>query len=91
MIFNGELLDMNGVYTRHKNLLGEKDSNSNHKKYLKNLLLENIPYLSFSRPLSKRESDILCSDQSKANAIDRFRSLPDEYNQIFKVASKDKK
>ena len=87
MINNYDFLDMNSVNITYKNLINEADSTSNYKKYLKGLLQENIPNISFSRPLARRESEVLCSDESKSRAINSFRNAPDDYHQIFQVAS----
>ena len=59
----------------------------NYKRYLKNLLKENIRDLIFSRSKSRRQSEVLCSNSSHVEAIDAYRNTPDDYKLIFKTTS----
>ena len=79
---------MNQVNITYNNLLGNSiETQVEYKRYLKNLLKENIRYFTFSRPKSRRQSEVLCSNSSHEETIDAYRSIPDDYNLIFKTAS----
>ena len=81
-------IDMNQVNITYNNLLGNSiETQVNYKRYLKNLLKENIRNFIFSRPKSRRQSKVLCSNSSHVEAIDAYRNTPDDYNLIFKTAS----
>ena len=72
----GNFIDMNQVNITYNNLLGKSiETQVNYKRYSKNLLKENFRDI-FSRPKSRRQSQVLCSNSSH-----------DDYNLIFKTAS----
>ena len=56
---------------------------TNHKRYLKGLLQENVKGICFSKPKSRRESEVVSSNST--NLVDYFRCIPDEY-QLFLAA-----
>ena len=81
-------LDMNSVNTTYNNLLGNStEEHVNHKRYLKQLLLEKINNIVFARPKSRREAEIICSKTSHVEAIESYRNSPDEFNELFDAAS----
>ena len=64
-------LNMNFINTTYINLLQDNnhaDINRNYKRYLEQLLLENIPYAEFNKLRQKNESEKLCSTK-KMNYI----------------------
>ena len=70
LVRNEQFVDMKSVNTTYNNILVNSEENhSNYKRYLKMLLSENVPNLIFSRPKKRRESEIICSDKSKDEAI----------------------
>ena len=70
-----ELLNMNNI-----NLLGiDEDAEANYKRYLKNLLAENIGDIEFTRPPSRLQSERVCSKSYRDSAIHEFESIPDSY------------
>ena len=78
---------MNQVNTKYNNLLGNSMENQiNRKRYLKNLLKENVKHAIFARQKSRRKSGILYSTSSHVEAMDAFCKFPDDYNIIFKTA-----
>lgn len=78
---------MNQVNTKYNNLLGNSMENQiNRKRYLKNLLKENIKHAIFARQKSLRKSGILYSTSSHVEAMDAFCKSTDDYNIIFKTA-----
>ena len=92
MINRNEFLNMNQVNTTYNNLLGHNsESHVNYKRYLKEILILKVRGIAFSRPKSMRESDIICSNKSQDNAVDSFKNLPDEYNQLFEAAAQLRK
>ena len=86
MVRGNEFLDMNIVNMTYNNLLGSTESHINYKRYLKGLLQENVQDISFSRSKSRRDPEVICSNASKDRAVDSFRCIPDEYNQLFEAA-----
>ena len=69
-------------------LLGNSiETQVNYKLYLKNILKENIRDFIFSRPKSRRQSEVLFSNSSHLGTIEAYRNTPDDYNLIFKTAS----
>ena len=64
---------MNNINATYINLLQDNnhaDTNANYKRYLKQLILEDIPYVEFIKPRRKNESDKLCSTKERNNIID---------------------
>ena len=81
-------IDMNQVNITYNNLLGNSiETQVNYKRYSKNLLKENIRDFIFSRPKSRRQSEVLCSNSSHVEATDAYHNTPDDSNLIFKTAS----
>ena len=88
MIQNQECVDMNTLNTTYNNLLGNPTEHQvNHKIYLKQLLTEKVKNIVFSRPKARRDSEVICSNSFKENALDCFRNLPDEFIALFEAAS----
>ena len=80
-------LDMNSVNTTYNNLLGKStEEHANHKRYLKQLLVEKIINIVFARPKSRREAEIICSKISHVEAMENYRNSPDEFNELFDAA-----
>ena len=66
-------LNMNNINNTYINLLQDNnhaDINPNYKRYLKQLILEIIPYVEFIKPRRKNESEKLCSTKERNNIID---------------------
>ena len=66
-------LNMNNINSTYINLLQDNnhaDINPNYKRYLKQLILEIIPYVEFIKPRRKNESEKLCSTNERNNIID---------------------
>ena len=81
-------LDMNSVNTTYNNLLGKStEEHGNHKRYLKQLLVEKIINIVFARPKSRREAEIICSKTSHVEAMENYRNSPDKFNELFDAAS----
>ena len=69
-------IDMNQVNITYNNLLGNSiETQVNYKRYLKNLLKENIRDFIFSRPKSRRQSEVLFSNSSHLETIDAYATL----------------
>ena len=66
LIQDGEFLDMkNGINTTYNNLLDDTGAIiTNHKRYLKGLLQENVKGICFSKPKSRRESEVVSSNST---------------------------
>ena len=59
----------------------------NNKKYLKILLQDNIPGLTFRRPLNRIYSEQLCSSDFKAKMVDDAMSNRcDDFSSIYQAA-----
>ena len=81
-------LDMNSVNTINNNLLGNSAKERvNHKRYLKQLPIENIDNIVFARPKSRREAEMICSKASHTKAIESYGNAPDEFNELVYEAS----
>ena len=80
---------MNIINTTYINLLQDNnhaDINPNYKRYLKQLILENIPYVEFIKLRRKNESEKLCSTKEK-NVIDTaLENAKDNMSNIFETA-----
>ena len=64
---------MNNINTTYINLLQDNnrpDIDPSYKRYLKQLILENIPYVELIKPRRKIESEKLCSTKERNNIID---------------------
>ena len=82
-------LNMNNINTTYINLLQDnnhEDRNPNYKRYLKQLIFENISYAEFIKPRRKNESQKLCSTK-KRNIIDTaLEHSKDKMLKIFETA-----
>ena len=72
---SGKILDMNMINEIYLNILvnngKEKESiSSNYKKYLKQLILENLPDVTFIKNKNVNKPDNLCSTKTERNAFD---------------------
>ena len=81
---------MNNINTTYINLFQDNnhaDINSNYKRFLKQLILENIPYVEFIKLTRKNESEKLCSTKEKDNVIDTaLENAKDNMSNIFETA-----
>ena len=81
---------MNNINTTYINLLQENnraDINPNYKRYLKQLILKNIPYVVFIKVRQKNESEKLCSTKERNNIIDTaLENAKDNMSNIFETA-----
>ena len=55
--------------TTYNNLLGTNEVN--YKRYLKQLLLENVPGLQFILPPARNQSEQVCSSRSKSSVVEK--------------------
>ena len=82
-------LNANNINTTYINLLQDNnhaDINPNYKRYLKQLILENTPYVEFIKPRRKNESE-LCSTNARNNIIDTaLENAKDNMSNIFETA-----
>ena len=83
-------LNMNNINTTNINLLQDNnhaDINPNYKRYLKQLILENTPYVEFIKPRRKNESEKLCCTKDRNNIIDTvLENAKDNMSNIFEIA-----
>lgn len=79
------MIDINRTYN---NLLGKyNEGEVNYKRYLKQLLEDNIPGITFSRPPDRRQSEQFYSMNSQAKAVDdAMRNRSDEFSSIYEAA-----
>ena len=86
----GTALNMNNINLSYINLL--KDNNydnmgTNYKRYLKQLIGENIPNIEFIKPRCQNESEKICSSKTKNDIVDAaLENLSDDLSHIFKTA-----
>ena len=81
-------LDMKTLNTVYNNLLGNEEKfHCNYKKCIKSLILQKVNDVQFSRPKSRREAEIICSEAKRDQAIDKYMKAPDAYNEIFAAGS----
>ena len=81
-------LNMNNINT-NINLLQDNnyaDINPNYKRYLKQLILENTPYVEFIKPRRKNESEKLCSTKERNNIDTVLENAKDNMSNIFETA-----
>ena len=79
------VMDIKSLNTTYNDLLGTDDVN--YKRYLKQLLLENVPGVTFVRPPARNESERICSSRSQSNSVEKtFQSSYDDYKSIFQAA-----
>ena len=84
-----EILNMKNLNTTYNNLLGNTE-HINYKRYLKTLISLNVENVVFSRPKSRRESELVCSQKIQESAIQQLSDLPrgfEEYKNLFDAAS----
>ena len=80
------VLDMKSVNCNYNELLGLSTENNN-KRYLKQLLQENIPGLVFIRPLARNESERICSSKATSSAVEKtYKNSWDSFKNIFETA-----
>lgn len=76
------VMDMKSLNAAYNSLLETNDLN--YKRYLKQLLLENVPGVKFVRPHARNQSERICSYYSHSSAIEKsFQNSYDDYNNIF--------
>ena len=82
------VLDMKTVNITYNNLLGiPPDRTENFKRYLKQLLKENVSQIVFTRPPARNEPERLCSLQAHSSAIEKtFKNSWENYTNIFEAA-----
>ena len=82
------VLDMETVNITYNNLLGiPPDRSENFKRYLKQLIKENVSQIVFTRPPVRNESERLCSLQAHSSAIEKtFKNSWENYTNIFEAA-----
>ena len=82
--------NMNNINTTYVIFLqgnNHADINPNFKRYLKQLILENMPYVELIKPRRKNESEKLCSTKERNNIIDTaLENTKDNMSNIFETA-----
>ena len=82
--------DMKSLNTTYNNLLRTNEVNC--KRYLKQLLLENVPSGQFVRLPTRNQSEQVCSSRSQNSVVEKnFRISYDDYQSIFQEARKIRK
>ena len=81
---------MDNINTTNINLLQDNnptDINPNYKRCMKQLILENIPYVEFIKPKRKNESEKLCFTKERNNIIyTALENVKDNMSKIFETA-----
>ena len=81
------VLNMNDINTTYNNLMGNSDTNHvNYKRYLKQLLTENISNIVFSRPPLRTEAERVCSAETQGKAIHHVKNCADDISAVFECA-----
>lgn len=80
------VLHMKNLNTTYNNLMGNDCEVVNYKRYLKQLILENLPEAQFVRPPARNDSEIICSVSQQEKAIDDLRNKRDDFTTIFEAA-----
>ena len=82
------VLDMKSLNITYNNMIESPDKEvANYKRYLKQLLQENIPEAVFIRPPARNESERVCSSHANSSAIEKtFKNSWDNYSSIFEAA-----
>ena len=83
-----KIMNMNNLNKTYNNLLGNCDAEEvNYKRYLKALLEDNIPGITFPRPPNRRQSEQFCSTNLQAKAVDEAMSNhSDDFSSIYQAA-----
>ena len=69
-----------------------EETDVNYKRYLKQLLLANIPDIQFIRPPSRNQSKRICSSHGQSKAVENsFQNTYDSYQNIFQAAKNVRK
>ena len=77
-------LDMKTLNKAYNNLLGnEKKNHCNYKKYIKSIILRKVSDVQFSRPKSRIDAEIICSEAKLDQATDHYMNA---YNETFAAA-----
>lgn len=84
-------MDMNTLNQRYNDLLFEFEieERGNHKKHIKQLILENIQNAEFCKSPKRNEAERVCSKKTSECILDNAikQSAHDDLNSIFKVAT----
>ena len=83
-----KIMNMNNLNKAYNNLLGNCYAEGvNYKRYLKDLLEDNILGITFSRPPNCRQSEQFCSTNLQAKAVDEAMSnRSDDFFSIYQAA-----
>ena len=83
-----KIMNMNNLNKAYNNLLENCDAEEvNYKRYLKALLEDNIPRITFSIPPNRRQSAQFCSTNLQAKAVDEATSnRSDNFSSIYQAA-----
>ena len=86
----GVILNMKNINTTYINLLNDNkhsDIGINYKRYLEQLIIENIPDIEFIKPTHQNESEKLCDTQKKHAIVDSaLENVSDDLHHIFEAA-----
>ena len=81
------ILNMKDINTTYNNLMGNSDKTQvNYKRYLKQLLTENICNIVFSRPPLRNEAERVCSAETQGKAINHIKNGVDNISTVFECA-----
>ena len=78
-----DVLDMSIVNEWYNEFIGTE---CNNKRYLKQLLTENVPDIHFIRPPARNMPERICSSFSQSKAVESLRNNRDNYTFIFDAA-----
>lgn len=78
-----DVLDMSIVNEWYNEFIGTE---CNNKRYLKQLLTENVPDIHFIRPPARNTPERICSSFSQSKAVESLRNNRDNYTFIFDAA-----
>ena len=80
------MLDMKSLSQTYNNMIDQSPP-ENHKRYIKQLLQENVPEVVFVRPPARNQAERVYSSQSQSSAIEKaFKNSWDSYTNIFEAA-----
>ena len=85
-VIGDAVLDMKNINTTYNNLLTTSDNPQKFKCYLKQLLMNHIPNIIFTRPPARNEPERVLSHASHRSAVETFRNVPDNKTGIFEAA-----
>ena len=64
-----------------------QETDVNYKRYLKQLLLENMPDVQFIRPPARNQPERICSSHGQSKAVEKsFQNTYHSYQNIFQAA-----